>query len=66
MLTFLRMAHAKGMRAPDYVFLTYGHNPTPEVYEPWKYLKNPSTEEVKEWKKILFEINYKQVQFVKY
>ena len=61
-LKFLRMAHSKGMRAPDYVFFRYRHYPEPITYEPWVNLDNQSPNMVKDWQKVLFEINYKQVQ----
>ena len=61
-LKFLRIAHSKGMRAPDYVFFKYRHYPEKNTYEPWVDIGNHSPDEVKEWQKVLFEVNYKQVQ----
>ena len=61
LLMMLRMAHTKGMKSPDFVFFNFGVDTRANDYEPWIDLDEPNPKEVRQWQKILVEINYKQV-----
>ena len=57
------MAHKKGMRAPDYVYIMSASAVLTDNLRPWsEYAPNLSAEEMEEWKKIFVEVNFKQVK----
>ena len=62
LVRFLRMAHMKGMRAPDYVIISPGHVIAANTLQPWIDDPHLTKERTEEWKKILVELNYKQVR----
>ena len=63
-MSFFRLAHSKGMLAPDYVFIGNGNIPDEELFRPWSRL-DLAPDQIEEWKKTLVEINLKQVGSLK-
>ena len=63
-MDFLRIAHTKGMLAPEYVFIGNGNLPVEQIFKPWTTLGDLSSAQVENWKRLLVEINFKQVCYV--